>query len=419
MDNTVRHPDIPVPTQDEKYVSKSNPLIRSYLQRMASIPKLTPEAELELAQRIEESDLKILGVLVGSEPGRALMRGQGYRDRTIDQLGEKLNQVRRGDREIAGLRQRSEGLDPRSPERKEISEELRRLERATMLTVSRLRNERSGFEPLVARLREAGHDTGDLERSRIAQVIRAAEQMATEAREKLVEANLRLVVFFAARYRDRGIPFLDLIQEGNLGLIRAAEKFEPRRGFRFSTYTGWWIKQAMGRASSNHSRTIRVPSHQGDNINRIHRVARKYFQYKGRSPTEEEIAEELDLSPEMVQVLLQMGRLPISLDEPLGEDEDRSLVELLADETAGDPYDGTTDALLCDELRRALGTLSPREAEVLRLRFGFDSKRDHTLEEVGRRLSVTRERVRQIEAKALQKLGHGRHCSDLRSFLEE
>jgi RNA polymerase primary sigma factor len=253
------------------------------------------------------------------------------------------------------------------------------------------------------------------ERDRLQRLV----EQGQEAREHLVEANTRLVVSVAKKYRRMGMPFLDLIQAGNEGLLKAVDRFDYRRGHKFSTYATWWIRQAVTRSLSDHGRTIRLPVHLSDRIRRVFKVAQKLEQDVGRRPTPEEIAEEIpELDPEKARWLLRVSRRSISLDKPISDEEDAGeLGDFIVDETAPSPIQVTERRLLRESLERMLATLKPREARVLRLRFGLNGDRAHTLEEVGKRIGVTRERVRQIEGKALRKLRHPRHSRELRDHL--
>lgn len=269
----------------------------------------------------------------------------------------------------------------------------------------------------LARIEQAtGLSMGDIKEMN--RRVSIAENQAQQAKKEMVEANLRLVISIARKYTNRGLQFPDLIQEGNIGLMRAVDKFEYRRGYKFSTYATWWIRQAITRAIADQARTIRIPVHMIETINKLNRISRQMLQELGRDPTVEELAERMDLSEDKVRAILKITREPVSMATPIGDDGDTHLSDLIEDPYATSPVESATTSGLRETTRKALAGLPEREAEVLRMRFGIDMSTDHTLEEVGRQFDITRERIRQIEVKALRKLRQSSGSEPLRSFLD-
>jgi len=293
-------------------------------------------------------------------------------------------------------------IQPLGLKKRELAEIKERVERAQGLIKNM--KERTGMTP--RQLKET-----------LKRVERSIDK-AKKAKSELIEANLRLVVSIAKKYTNRGLQFLDLIQEGNIGLMKAVDKFEYQRGYKFSTYATWWIRQAITRAIADQARTIRIPVHMIETINKLIRTSRYLVQEHGREPTPEEIAEKMEFPLEKVRKVLKIAKEPISLETPIGEEEDSHLGDFIEDKKVLSPADAVINFNLAEQTRKVLATLTPREEKVLRMRFGIGEKADHTLEEVGRDFNVTRERIRQIEAKALRKLRHPSRSKKLKGFIE-
>ena len=482
--------------------------VKLYLKKMGSVSLLTREGEVEIAKRIEEGEVEILGALLDSKLGRLAVLDLGdqledgrvkikdvirgvedeispddekrflertifaiskvrllvaYQDKNIKDAGkEKYKQevlkrkkaIEKAFEDLAFNRKTinvlsadiksywergKETLEERQKifdylvikDQKEMDQVLKTLQKGSEDDIKKVCKEydvtRDKLEELTHRLRgydrqlerlkdESGNTAEELKR--IVDSLAVGERKADIAKAELVEANLRLVVSIAKKYTNRGLQFLDLIQEGNIGLMKAVDKFEYRRGYKFSTYATWWIRQAITRAIADQARTIRIPVHMIETINKLVRTSRLLVQSLGREPSPEEIAVKMEMPVDKVRKVLKIAKEPISLETPIGEEEDSSLGDFIEDKKIINPAEAVINVNLSEQTRKVLSTLTPREEKVLRMRFGIGEKSDHTLEEVGQDFFVTRERIRQIEAKALRKLRHPSRAKLLKAFID-